>query len=203
MAFLGLNICPLLLLSTPIFPLFSLVPLSATLCFVHVPLNQGFLGRPLRGRFSTVLLRRYLTMMLCTVDFGMRSSCPIDPSDLPSFHRSTTRWRWRTSCSLVFRPREASVKAQRWQTVDTGGAGASSSSSKITHEKIISGQWKTWDLSEMFKTNYKDSRIFISSKYYSQFSFSVHGHSNPEWSVCLWEITKLCMNPPRGLTSRK
>lgn len=85
-------------------------------------INQGFLGRPLRGRFSTVLLRRYLTMMLCTVDFGMCSSCPIDPSDLPSFQRSTTRWRCRTLCSLVFRQSGASVGAQRWQTVDTGGA---------------------------------------------------------------------------------
>lgn len=63
---------------------------------------QGFFGRPLRGRFSTVLLRRYLTMMLCTVDLGILSSCPMAPSDLPSFQRSTTRCRCITSCSLVF-----------------------------------------------------------------------------------------------------
>lgn len=63
---------------------------------------QGFFGRPLRGRFSTVLLRRYLTMMLCTVDFGILSSSPMAPSDLPSFQRSTTRCRCTTSCSLVF-----------------------------------------------------------------------------------------------------
>lgn len=63
---------------------------------------QGFFGRPLRGRFSTVLLRRYFTMMLCTVDLGILSSCPMAPSDLPSFQRSTTRCRCTTSCSLVF-----------------------------------------------------------------------------------------------------
>ena len=67
----------------------------------HLP-PQGFFGRPLRGRFSTVLLSRYLTMMLCTVDLGIRSSCPMAPSDLPSFQRSTTRCRCTTSCSLVF-----------------------------------------------------------------------------------------------------
>lgn len=89
--------------------------------------GQGFLGRPLRGRFSTVLLRRYLTMMLCTVDLGMWSSCPIDPSDLPSFHRSTTLWRCSTSCSLVFRQDGASVEAERGQTVDTGGVGSGQS----------------------------------------------------------------------------
>lgn len=103
---------------------FSLFILSPSECvFLSMTsISQGFLGRPLRGRFSTVLLRRYLTMMLCTVDFGMCSSCPIDPSDLPSFQRSTTRWRCRTLCSLVFRQSGASVGAQRWQTVDTGGA---------------------------------------------------------------------------------
>ncbi len=63
---------------------------------------QGFFGRPLRGRFSTVLLSRYLTMMLCTVDLGILSSSPMAPSDLPSFQRSTTRCRCITSCSLVF-----------------------------------------------------------------------------------------------------
>ncbi|KAJ8416651.1 hypothetical protein AAFF_G00325290 [Aldrovandia affinis] len=36
------------------------------------------------------IMRRYFTMMLCTVDLGIRSSCPMAPSDLPSFHRSTT-----------------------------------------------------------------------------------------------------------------
>ncbi len=66
------------------------------------PHPQGFFGRPLRGRFSTVLLSRYLTMMLCTVDLGILSSCPMAPSDLPSFQRSTTRCRCTTSCSLVF-----------------------------------------------------------------------------------------------------
>lgn len=66
------------------------------------PFLQGFFGRPLRGRFSTVLLSRYLTMMLCTVDLGILSSCPMAPSDLPSFQRSTTRCRCTTSCSLVF-----------------------------------------------------------------------------------------------------
>lgn len=67
----------------------------------HSP-TQGFFGRPLRGRFSTVLLRRYFTMMLCTVDLGILSSSPMAPSDLPSFQRSTTRCRCTTSCSLVF-----------------------------------------------------------------------------------------------------
>ncbi|TNN71937.1 hypothetical protein EYF80_017725 [Liparis tanakae] len=70
--------------------------------FIHVSFLHGFFGRPLRGRFSTVLLRRYLTMMLCTVDLGILSSCPMAPSDLPSFQRSTTRCRCTTSCSLVF-----------------------------------------------------------------------------------------------------
>lgn len=70
---------------------------------------QGFFGRPLRGRFSTVLLSRYLTMMLCTVDLGILSSCPMAPSDLPSFHRSTTRCRCTTSCSLVFWQTPAAV----------------------------------------------------------------------------------------------
>lgn len=41
-------------------------------------------------------------MMLCTVDLGILSSCPMAPSDLPSFQRSTTRCRCTTSCSLVF-----------------------------------------------------------------------------------------------------
>lgn len=71
-------------------------------CWLFSLSPQGFFGRPLRGRFSTVLLRRYFTMMLCTVDLGILSSCPMAPSDLPSFQRSTTRCRCTTSCSLVF-----------------------------------------------------------------------------------------------------
>lgn len=82
--------------------------IQALSSFISVP--QGFFGRPLRGRFSTVLLRRYFTIMLCTVDLGIFSSCPMAPSDLPSFHRSTTRCRCTTSCSLVF-----------WQTPAAAG----------------------------------------------------------------------------------
>lgn len=74
-----------------------------------LPQPQGFFGRPLRGRFSTVLLSRYLTMMLCTVDLGILSSCPMAPSDLPSFQRSTTRCLCTTSCSLVFWQTPAAV----------------------------------------------------------------------------------------------
>lgn len=79
------------------------VLMSSLLSSLRVPsAPQGFFGRPLRGRFSTVLLSRYLTMMLCTVDLGILSSSPMAPSDLPSFQRSTTRCRCTTSCSLVF-----------------------------------------------------------------------------------------------------
>lgn len=147
--------------------------------FLHsiYSISQGFLGRPLRGRFSTVLLRRYLTMMLCTVDFGMCSSCPIDPSDLPSFQRSTTRWRCRTLCSLVFRQSGASVGAQRLQTVDTDGAAsglaaAASSewveqyqSSKYSqiHQQPIRGRRKA-RLYNKKKCKYKSDGCFISIK---------------------------------------
>lgn len=92
---------------------FSIQTSPCFYCFsVHLPAfaPQGFFGRPLRGRFSTVLLRRYLTMMLCTVDLGILSSCPMAPSDFPSFQRSTTRCRCTTSCSLVF-----------WQTLAAVG----------------------------------------------------------------------------------
>lgn len=92
---------------------FSIQTSPCFYCFsVHLPAfaSQGFFGRPLRGRFSTVLLRRYLTMILCTVDLGILSSCPMAPSDFPSFQRSTTRCRCTTSCSLVF-----------WQTLAAVG----------------------------------------------------------------------------------
>lgn len=102
--------------------------LDVQFCYIPETCLQGFFGLPLRGRFSTVLLRRYLTMMLCTVDLGILSSSPMAPSDLPSFQRSTTRCRCTTSCSLVFwktpaaigppvAPAAASVGADKRQTV--------------------------------------------------------------------------------------
>lgn len=102
----ALSLGPLWTSSSGIHLSFSAFTVSVSVTFldvfIHVSFLHGFFGRPLRGRFSTVLLRRYLTMMLCTVDLGILSSCPMAPSDLPSFQRSTTRCRCTTSCSLVF-----------------------------------------------------------------------------------------------------